>query len=102
MLYDGPITAEDPMASAPKTCPRCGSERIIPDAKVEDRAEHVRHELELLVGFNQPDSLIFNEPLRADVRAAICGACGHVELFVPEAEELWKAWSALPEQKPPE
>lgn len=83
-------------------CPRCDSEKIIHDAKVEDRSEHVRHELEVLVGYNDPDALIFTDPIRAELRAAICGDCGHVELFVRNPELLWAAFHEAPRQQPPE
>lgn len=90
------------MASQAEQCPRCGSDRLIHDAKVEDRSKHGRHKLELLVGFNDPDALLFTDPIRAELRATICGSCGHVALFVREPELLWEAYTKAPEQGPPE
>lgn len=82
-------------------CPRCDSDKIIHDAKVEDRSEHNRHELEVLVAYNDPEALIFTDPIRAELRAAICGSCGHVELFVRDPALLWGAFSEAPRQAPP-
>ncbi|MFK7927142.1 MAG: hypothetical protein AB8H79_03065 [Myxococcota bacterium] len=84
------------------TCPRCSSDQIIHDAKVEDRSQHGRHKLEVLVGFNDPDALLFTDPIRAELRATICGQCGHVGLFVREPELLWEAYTQAPSQVPPE
>jgi len=90
------------MAEAPTQCPRCDSERLIHDAKVEDRSKNGRHKLEVLVGFNDPEALLFTDPIRAELRAMICGDCGWVGLFVREPELLWDAWTKAPEQGPPE
>ena len=84
-----------------RTCSRCGSDKVIRDAKVEDRTEHLRHQLEILVGYNHPDALVFTDPIRADLRASICGECGHVDLFVRNADKLWEAWKTAPEQNEP-
>ena len=87
--------------SETRACARCGSTDLIPDAKVEDRTDHVRHELEVLVGHRHPDALVFTDPIRAELRAEICGHCGHVALFVRDPEALWAAWKSAPRQEPP-
>ena len=90
------------MTDKPDLCPRCGSDRLIYDAKVEDRSKNGRHKLEVLVGFNDPDALLFTAPIRAELRAAICGNCGWVGLFVRDPELLWEAYNQAPDQGPPE
>jgi hypothetical protein len=82
-------------------CTRCGGDRVIPDAKVEDRGDHLRHQLEVLVGYANPEALLFTDPIRADLRASVCGTCGHVDLFVSDPGALWQAWTGAPSQQPP-
>jgi hypothetical protein len=84
-----------------RSCSRCGSDKVIPNAKVEDRTEHLRHQLEVLVGYHHPDALVFTDPIRTDLRCSICGVCGHVDLFVDDADRLWQAYKTAPEQSKP-
>ena len=76
-----------------RVCPRCGSDRIIEDAKIEDRVTPDRRSsLEVLIGYRKGSGLLSpTRPMRFQLRARICGKCGHTEMFVAEPEKLWRA-----------
>lgn len=69
-------------------CPRCGSHRIIPDVTVLDQGDHSDGTLKTVVAGN-PDALIFKHRLYGEIKADICGDCGHVELRVANPAELY-------------
>jgi hypothetical protein len=75
----------------PDACRVCGSAKMIPDVQVVDQNENVRRDLEVRVA-QKPDALIFKEHVYKSVRAWICGECGHVDLFVPNPQELYEAY----------
>jgi len=69
-------------------CPRCGSTKIIHDVTVADQGEYSDGVLKAVV-FGNPDALLFKDRLYGEVRADICGFCGHVELRVNNPSELY-------------
>ena len=91
---DGPSgRAEDEPAMHETTrhnglrCPKCGSSKIIPKARVIAHREHFG-DVQVIV-YGNPDALIFTDPLYGKLMAEICGDCGHVEWRVENAEELY-------------
>lgn len=83
------------------TCPRCGGNKIIPDAMIEDTGEHSHRKLHTLVALGNPNALLFLNPIRAELRATICCTCGHVDLRVRDPEKLWEDYVSAPEQERP-
>ena len=73
-------------------CAKCGSDRIIPAARLIDRG-HLNFDagdLRASVAAD-PDALIFSGTVKADLRARVCGACGYAELYAGEPAALWLA-----------
>ena len=73
-------------------CPRCQSEKVIPDVRIVDRAVHV---LRLGVKvYEHPEALVFKGAHAADMRSRVCGECGYVESYVENPQELYAAYLA--------
>lgn len=89
------------MENQPTSCLRCGAEQVIPDAMIEDSGEHSQRRLHTLVALGDPNALMFVNPIRAELRATLCCACGHVELTVRDPEELWRKYVEAPDQERP-
>jgi predicted nucleic-acid-binding Zn-ribbon protein len=66
-------------------CLRCGSSAIIPDARVQQYDN-----TKIVVSFDtKPDAAFFNGTQYQALKARVCGECGHAELYVEKAGELW-------------
>jgi ribosomal protein L37AE/L43A len=64
-------------------CPKCGSDRIAPNARVLDRGWEDRvRDLEVAV-YDRPDGALKGER-RGTLTAWICTACGYTELYCSE------------------
>ncbi len=76
-------------------CPRCKSEKIIPDARVLDRdGQYADGNLSVQVCGN-PDAWIFKDAHQVELRATICCQCGYTELTSQgDLEKLWQLFSA--------
>ena len=73
-------------------CSRCGSDEIIPRARVIDRGDsNSRHDLQVEVR-RRPNALLFKGAERSNVAAQLCAACGHVELFAEMPRALYAAY----------
>ena len=73
-------------------CPRCQSEKIIPDVQIIDRTGHMIR-LGVKV-FEHPEALVFKGAHAADLRSQVCGECGYVESYVEDPQELYSAYLA--------
>jgi len=91
-------TSAAPEASAATRCLRCGSDRIVRGAEVQDMGEHVARPLTVKLGEAHPDAWLFAGEQTVEVHADLCGACGHVELRVADPEAMWEAYRQLPPQ----
>ena len=79
------------MADAYAFCPKCGSDRIVPTARLIDEGQSARKRAEVGVEVN-PHALVFKNETRTPLQARVCGACGYTELFAAHPEALWKAY----------
>jgi hypothetical protein len=85
------------MLSSPvPPCSKCGSTRIVPDARVTQRsvgAIEGPYSVELVVDRHSHAAL---QPgsVRSEVRARICADCGFVEFFAVDAYALFSAFEA--------
>jgi hypothetical protein len=70
-------------------CPRCGSTQVIPNASIGDQGQHSDGKLKAEVVGN-PDAWIFKDIERSELKADICGQCGHVELKVTNPGLLYE------------
>jgi hypothetical protein len=69
-------------------CNLCGSTKIVPSVRIVDQGERSSGKLELVV-FGSPDAIIFKDRRWGEITADICGECGHLELRVQNAKELY-------------
>jgi hypothetical protein len=81
------LAAEPTDDSSGRVCVRCGSAKMIPDARMLN--EGVNGEPQLVVDAN-PDALLFKDRLYGRILADICGNCGHVELRAADPERLYE------------
>jgi hypothetical protein len=91
---DLPVEAEivekpEPGAHAADRCPRCGSTKLIRDVTVTDQGQGSDGKLEIVV-FGNPGALIFKDRLIGEIRADICGVCGHMEFRVANPGQLYR------------
>jgi DNA-directed RNA polymerase subunit RPC12/RpoP len=82
-----PMTRGD-MRAHGLQCPKCGSSKIIPKARILDQGQHSDGDLKVVI-YGNPEALIFKNRLYGKLTADICGDCGHVELRVENPEELY-------------
>ena len=76
-----------------KKCVKCDSTHVIPSARVIDRGDLNGTSMNLLVGVaRKPEAFLFKGEEIAEVRARVCGDCGHVELFTRSARSLYRAY----------
>ena len=80
----------DPEAPGPR-CLRCGSDSVIPDARLVDRGDaDARKPAEVGVVTN-PAAWVFKGEVRTPTRAQVCGDCGFVEVYATDPDVLWQA-----------
>lgn len=74
-----------------KRCSRCGASELVPRARVIDRTDSTRQDLELEVQ-RKPAAFLFKGGERSKVYATVCAECGHVELFAEMPQALYMAY----------
>ena len=74
------------------SCSKCGSSKIIPRVEILDQSEGKTGRITCMVVGN-PNALIFRDRMYGEIRADICGDCGHVELRVEDALKLYEHYS---------
>ena len=70
-------------------CPRCGSAKMMFGVTVCDQGEYSGGTLRVVIS-GDPSALIFKDRLYGELKANICGDCGHVELRVANPKELYR------------
>jgi hypothetical protein len=71
-------------------CVRCRSDKVIPQARIIDKMGHAIR-LGVRV-YENPEALMFKGAHFGELRARICGDCGHVEIFVENPGELYSTY----------
>ena len=66
-------------------CLRCGSTNILSDGRVQGYGTW-RSSVEV---DTRPQARLFKGTRAMPLKARICGNCGHTELYVENARELW-------------
>jgi hypothetical protein len=75
-----------------KQCPRCNSDRLIPDVRIVDRGDYnSARDLSVEV-YEKPDALIFKGTHPGELKATICADCGNAELTVTNASDLYETF----------
>ena len=80
---------DDEESTVPSECSRCGSTKIIPGLTIADQGEGSDGKVKA-VTFGSPQALIFKDRLYGEIKADICGKCGHIELRVTNPRELYE------------
>lgn len=73
-------------------CAKCGSDKIIPEARIVDYG-HSNIKRDLTVELIKKKGIIYNDVEKGELSANICGQCGNVELNVSNYEKLWEVYS---------
>ncbi len=74
------------------TCARCGSEHVVPDARLIDRDAHGSRPKAEVGVFAKPEAKLFKGEARTGVLAEVCADCGHIELYAEDPQPLWDAY----------
>ena len=73
-------------------CEKCGSDKIVPQAKVIDRGDYsAEYELTLAVDEN-PEAFMFKQRIYSGVTAKVCGNCGFIEFYADNPQSLYSAY----------
>jgi hypothetical protein len=70
-------------------CSRCGSEKIIRDARLRDQGQYSDGKGYVVVD-GDPEAWILKDRLYGRLSVDICGRCGHVEFRVDNPAELYE------------
>jgi len=70
-------------------CPRCGSSKMMYGVTVQDQGEGSNRNLRVVI-CGDPSALILKDRFYGELKANICGDCGHVELRVANPKELFR------------
>ncbi|MGC1275484.1 MAG: hypothetical protein WBC44_17385 [Planctomycetaceae bacterium] len=78
----------------PAPCIRCRSEKIIPDVPIQDSFGDTGsfHREAAVHIHGEPQAWFFKETAIGQLRADICGECGHVELRIDNFRELYESY----------
>ena len=75
------------------TCSKCGSNRVVPRARVIDRGDHSTDVGNVRLGVaRKPEAIFFKAQEKVDLHARVCGECGYAELFVEDAGSIYDAY----------
>jgi hypothetical protein len=91
MSFGGEVTMEGFMRD---TCPRCGSNKIVPDVPMVDYYGDVGEmstTSEVKV-HGAPQAWVFKNTATGKLTVRICGECGHAELQVSNFRELYEKY----------
>ncbi|HOX43542.1 MAG TPA: hypothetical protein PK668_08090 [Myxococcota bacterium] len=85
---------EGPLGLELRACPACGKRRLVPQGKLFSGEKEAR--LVLSVAFQRnrahpPAKQDYDVFVSSPLLAAVCGACGHVELSAAEPQKIWDA-----------
>jgi hypothetical protein len=88
---DDTLSIEDDEEQTPTetVCLRCGSSRMMSGVTIQDQGQHSSGRLQVEI-CGVPSALIFKDRLHGELKANICGECGHVELRVANPRELYR------------
>jgi hypothetical protein len=97
LMFGAEMTTEDLMHD---TCPRCGSNKIIPDVPIVDCYDNVSHSEVKIHG--APQAWVYKDTASGKLSVWICGECGHAELQVSNFRKLYEKYekSRQPQTSP--
>ena len=74
-----------------KKCHICQSDKVIPEVQILDQGQYSDGKLRVAID-TKPYAVLFKGWSKSELKAWICGDCGHVELFVENPQDLYKAY----------
>ena len=87
------------MSTSDNRCAKCGSDHIIPAARLVDRGHASADAGDLRVRVDAtPSAWVRKGKVEIDLSARICGACGFTEMYAADPEALWAAFAASRQQ----
>ena len=84
-----------------KACPKCGSSDIIPRVDIYDKSFPGTSGIHVRV-HNVPMAILASGTILSALKAAVCGSCGHAEMYVEEPAELYEAYLEALQNQPPD
>ena len=72
------------------TCPQCGSDKIIPNARMVDQGRYSAGPPQIVVD-QHPEALLLKYPVIQNVNAIVCGECGVIQLVAENPALLYQA-----------
>lgn len=77
-----------------KECPKCNSDKIVPNAMVLDTGQ-ASHGF-LLIAFDEdPNALIFKNRIKSGVKVSVCGECGYLEFYAESPQAIYQAYQNM-------
>ena len=73
------------------TCPQCGSDKIIPNAKMLGLREYSPGTLQIAVD-QHPEALLLKYPVVQHVNTNVCGECGVIQFVAENPGLLYQAY----------
>jgi hypothetical protein len=73
------------------TCEKCDSDKIIPDVQIYDQGQYSDTKLQVAFPGN-PQATFFKEWVWGELKADICGECGHVKIKADKPHVLWRRY----------
>jgi len=68
-------------------CPKCRSQDVLPDVRINDRGYPADGELQVEVQA-RPMAMVLKGKTRSTLRAWLCASCGYVELYSLNPDEF--------------
>jgi hypothetical protein len=75
-----------------ENCAKCQSSKVIPNARVIDRADYNQNTDLTVHVYENPEAMIFKGTHAGKLSARICGDCGYVETYIENPQELYAAY----------
>lgn len=75
-----------------KSCEKCGSIKIIKDAKIIDFS-HANIKRDLIIEIIKSKNILYENTEKRKVLSNICCNCGNIELYIDDYDELWKIYN---------
>jgi len=72
-------------------CEVCGSAKIIPEVRIIDQGQYSDRKLHVVI-CGDAEALIFKDRLYGELKAHICGECGHTELRAVNPKDLYNKY----------
>jgi ribosomal protein L40E len=79
------------------TCAKCGSDKVVPNAKIFDQGEYSDGTLKAAFEQN-PSAWFFKGRVLSNLRAKICGECGFTELYAESPRAIYEAFEPSTEE----